>query len=209
VRKLYTHDEALELLPWYVNGTLPDTERSGVEGHVRTCLPCRVAMREQYHLAELLKEQPIVPLSADGGFERLLAEIDKRQRPPRSVLGPRASRLARLMTVTALAASLALAAWLVTLGPESSRETTFVTATESASDYVEIDIVFSAQVSEADKHALMREIGEVIAGASDVERYRVRLSERNGDRVDEIVARLRGDSRVRFAARAYSSGQAP
>ena len=209
MNKLCTHDEALELLPWYVNGTLSSAERSRVEQHVRTCLPCRVAMHEQAHLAALLKEQPIVPLSADGAFDRLLAEIDKKQRPARSTLGPHAPRLGRLTTVIALAASLAIAAFLVTLGPESTREATFVTATQSASEGVEIDIVFAAQVPEADKHALMREIGEVMADSSDIGRHRVRLSEQDRDRVDEILARLRGDSRVRFAARAYSSRQAP
>jgi anti-sigma factor RsiW len=209
VRKLYTHDEALELLPWYVNGTLSDTERSGVEGHVRTCLPCRVAMQEQHHLAALLKEQPIVPLSADGGFERLLAEIDRAQQPPQGVLAWGAPRLVRVATITALAASLAVAAWLVTLGTESPREATFVTATGSASDSVEIDIVFAAGVPETAKHALISEIGDLTGDPSDVGRYRVRLSEVNGERADEIVERLRGDARVRFVARAYSGGQVP
>jgi hypothetical protein len=209
VSKLYTHDEALELLPWYVNGTLSDAENSGVERHVRTCLPCRVAMQEQHHLAALLKQQPTVPLSADGGFEELLARIDKTHRPQHGVFGARAPRLARWAAVSALAASVAVAAWLVILGTESTRETTFVTASQSASDSVEIDIVFAAGVPEADKQALVREIGDVMGEPSDIGRYRVRLTGENRSRADEIVVRLRGDARVRFAARAYSGEQAP
>lgn len=207
--KLYTHEEALELLPWYVNGTLSDAEHADVERHVRTCLPCRVALQEQHHLSALLKQQPTVPLSADGGFERLLAKIDKTQPPPRSMSWARAPRLARFATITALAASFALAAWLVTLETDSSLEPTFVTATQSSSDSVEIDIVFAAQVTEAEKQELIREIGSVVAEPSDVGRYRVRLTDEDADRADEIVERLRGDARVRFAARAYSGGAAP
>lgn len=203
--KLYTHDEALALLPWYVNGSLSDAEHSGVERHVRTCLPCRVALQEQHHLAALLKQQPTVPLSADGGFERLLAKIDAQ--PPQ--LRPGVQRLTRLATVTALAASLALAAWLLTLGTSSRDDATFVTATQTASDDLEIDIVFAAEVREADKQALIQEIGETMAGPSDFGRYRVRLTEENSARVDAIVERLRADARVRFAARAYSGGQDP
>jgi anti-sigma factor RsiW len=209
VSKLYTHEEALELLPWYVNGSLSEAEHADVERHVRTCLPCRVAMQEQHHLAALLKQQPTVPLSADGGFERLLAKIDGTQQPPRSRFFPRAPRLARLVTITTLAASMALAAWLVTLDRDSSREPTFVTATQPASDSVEIDIVFAAQVTEPDKQSLIREIGSVMTEPSDVGRYRVRLTDEDADRADEIVERLRGDARVRFAARAYSGGAAP
>jgi hypothetical protein len=208
VTKLYTHEEALALLPWYVNESLSDEEHSGVERHVRTCLPCRVAMQEQYHLAALLKQQPTVPLSADGGFERLLAEIDG-QRPRLRVFKPRVLRLTRLATVTALAASLALAAWLLTLGTDSRRDATFVTATQTASDDVEIDIVFAAEVPDADKQALIREIGDVVAGPSDFGRYRVRLAAENAARADVIVERLRADARVRLAARAYSGEQDP
>lgn len=207
--KLYTHDEALELLPWYVNGTLSDAEHSGVERHVRTCLPCRVAMQEQQHLAALLKQQPTVPLSADGGFEKLLATIDNTQRPQHGMFGMRAPRVARWATVTALAASVAVAAWLVILGTDSIREPQFVTASQPVSDNVEIDVVFAAEVSVADKQALLREIGDVMGDPSDIGRYRVRLTEENRARADEIVARLRSDTRVRFAARALSGEKAP
>jgi anti-sigma factor RsiW len=209
VSELYTHEEALELLPWYINGTLSDTEHSAVERHVRTCLTCRIALQEQNRIAALLKQQPTVPLSADGGFEALLARIDKAQRPELGLFGMRAPRLARLATATALAASIALAAWLVILGTDSSREATFVTASQSATGNVEIDVVFAPEVPEADKHALIREVGGVMSGPSAVGRYRVRVAEENHADADAIIARLRADERVRFAARAYSDEQAP
>jgi hypothetical protein len=208
LNRLLSHEEALELLPWYVNGTLSDAEHSGVERHVRSCLPCRVAMQEEYHLAALLKQQPTVPLSADGGFEQLLAEIDAAHRP-RRIFGSRTSRFARFATVAAIAASLAVAAWLLTLRGDSRREATFVTATGPASGNVEIDVVFVADVADADKQALIREIGGAVGEPSDVGRYRVRLTAADTANVDAIVARLRADARVRFAGRAYSNEQAP
>ena len=210
MNELYYHEEALELLPWYVNGTLSDAEHVGVERHVRSCLPCRVALQEQYQLAELLKQQPTVPLSAEGGFEQLLAQIDAQRRPPpRRISEPSARRLVRLATVTALAASLAVAAWLLTLSRDSSRDAPYVTATQSNDGAVEIDVVFAAQVAEADKRALIREIGEVVGEPSATGRYRVRLSAADAGRTEELVERLRSDARVRFAARAYSSAQTP
>ena len=208
MNKLYTHEEALELLPWYVNGTLTDAEHVGVERHVHGCLPCRVALREQYHLATLLKQQPTVPLSAEGGFEQLLAEIDAARQPPRRI-SERARWLARAATVTALAASLALAAWLVTLDGDSRRDATFVTTTRPDGGGVEIDVVFAAQVAEADKLALVRELGEPIGEPSIAGRYHVRLVDADTERAEEIIARLRADPRVRLVARAYSGEQDP
>jgi anti-sigma factor RsiW len=203
--KVYTHEESLELLPWYVNGTLADAEHKGVERHLRSCLPCRVALQEQHHLAALLKRQPTVPLSAEGGFERLLAQIDAARQSPHPTSGPRVRQLARLTTFTALAASLAFAAWLVTVGTDSSREGSFVTATQSGNGPVEIDVVFAAQVSEDDKRALIREIGGVTSEPTETGRYRVRLDAADSGRADELIERLRTDPRVRLAARAYSS----
>ena len=209
----YPHEKAFELLPWYVNGTLSDAEHREVERHMRNCLPCRVALLEQRHLATLLKEQPTVPLSAEGGFERLLAEIDASRQSARRAAGQRAlrlPRLARFAAAAALAASLVVAAWLVTLRSDSRREATFVTATQPGGAHAEIDIIFADNVSAADHLALIREIkGVTIDGPSDVGRYRVRLTEGEPGRIDGVIERLRGDARVRFAAPAYSNGQQP
>jgi hypothetical protein len=207
VSKLYTHEQALELLPWFVNGTLAEDERVAVERHVRNCLPCRVALQEQHQLGGLLKQQPTVPLSAEVGFERLLAEIDAARRPPGEA---RTQRLARFASVTALAASLVLAVWLVIVGGDARRDATFVTATDPSSGYVGLDIVFAPQVSEAELRALIQEIDGVITGGpSEIGRYRVRLPSQDAQGADEIVERLRNDARVRFVARAYATGDEP
>jgi hypothetical protein len=207
VSKLYTHEQALELLPWFVNGTLTDDERVGVERHVRNCLPCRVALQEQHQLAGHLKQQPTVPLSAEVGFEQLLAEIDAARRPQRMV---RTQRLARFAGITALAASLVLAVWLVTFGGDTRRDATFVTASQSGDAYVGLDIVFAPEVSEAELRALIQGIdGVIVDGPSEVGRYRVRLPGQDVRRADEIVDSLRNDARVRFVARAYATGGEP
>jgi hypothetical protein len=70
-------------------------------------------------------------------------------------------------------------------------------------------VVFVAEVSETDKRALIREIGGNVGEPNSIGRYRVRLVDRDADRAEEIIAHLRSDARVRFAARAYSSEQQP
>jgi hypothetical protein len=122
----------------------------------------------------------------------------------------RTQRLARFAGITALAASLVLAVWLVTFGGDTRRDATFVTASQSGDAYVGLDIVFAPEVSEAELRALIQGIdGVIVDGPSEVGRYRVRLPGQDVRRADEIVDSLRNDARVRFVARAYATGGEP
>jgi hypothetical protein len=49
------HREVLELLPWYVNGTLAGGERSKVERHLSECLPCNAVLKEERRLLTLVR----------------------------------------------------------------------------------------------------------------------------------------------------------
>ncbi len=39
-------DEAIERLPWYLNGSLDPTERAEIHGHLADCVACRAALEE-------------------------------------------------------------------------------------------------------------------------------------------------------------------
>ncbi len=41
-----TCEQSIELLPWYLNGTLETAERDEVRGHLETCEACRTALAE-------------------------------------------------------------------------------------------------------------------------------------------------------------------
>src|SRR4051812_22598037 len=45
-RNLMTCDQAIELLPWYLNGTLESGELAEVRQHLETCERCRAALAE-------------------------------------------------------------------------------------------------------------------------------------------------------------------
>jgi len=205
--KLLNHEETFELLPWFVNGTLSDTEHAGVEHHVRNCLPCRIALLEQAQLEKLLKQQPIVPLSAEPAFDRLLDEIGAERR--RALGSSRASSafsgvFARhAVTAAVLVASLGVASWLATLGRDALRDSEFVTLTgQTAADF-ELDIVFADELSAAERNAIIGDVdGVITAGPNDVGRYRVRIGG-NPQQVEDALERLRADRRVRFAGRAF------
>ena len=70
-----SHDQAFELLPWLVNGSLAAGERDAVEEHLRSCLPCRRELKMQRHLHEALRAQAAVHLSPHSGFETLTRQL--------------------------------------------------------------------------------------------------------------------------------------
>lgn len=44
-----THQEIIEILPWFVNGTLDSQEREAVEAHLPTCQECAQELEELFH----------------------------------------------------------------------------------------------------------------------------------------------------------------
>ncbi|HEY8521883.1 MAG TPA: zf-HC2 domain-containing protein [Gammaproteobacteria bacterium] len=197
------HEDVIELLPWLVNGTLSDAERERVERHVRSCLPCRAARRTEQRLAALVQAQPTVRLSAERGFEELLAQVE--QPAPRRRLGV-APRHAAL-----LAAGVAAAAVIAWVGlPDAGDRGEFATLTTHArADARRLDVIFAPDASEADVRGLLREIGgTIVAGPTELGRYTVQLDGDARD-VDAAIARLRADERVRFAARSFEGDAGP
>ncbi len=194
------HERAAELLPWLVNGTLAPAERELVERHVKTCLPCRAALRAEQRLAALVQAQPTVPVSASEGFERLSERIPKPRR--------HASRHAPWLLATA--AALALAAWLAVdvARPPPAPEFATLSSANAPARGARIDIVFAAETAETDVRDVVRELGgSIVDGPNAVGRYTVALPAPVAapGELDALLERLGRDPRVRFAARSFAT----
>ena len=202
------HRTVMELLPWYVNGTLPEAERRSVERHLRECLPCRAALKDERRLAAVLHGRASDNVSMERNFERLVDRIRTPQRPPR---GARAfaglrhgipSSVIAATAVTLVAALIGTALWL---GVRHDG-TGYSTATSTVQDASQrIDIIFAAGVDERQIRELLASInGTIIGGPSDLGRYTVRLSEQLNDaELRALLARLNEDERVRFAGHSF------
>lgn len=197
-----SHEEAALLLPWLVNGTLDSSERERVERHVRGCVTCRTELVEQRALASLVRDRPIVPLSAERDFERLRQALDRNA--SHCSLGPRAATWAVAASITIVAIAALVASLVV-----GTREPVapYRTLTQGETPPMLVDVVF-ADISDDELRDLIETLGaEIVAGPSPrVGRYTLRLvDDRATDAdLDDLVRRLRDDRRVRFAARAYS-----
>jgi hypothetical protein len=70
------HQEAWELLPWYVNGTLTGDERRAVDEHLERCPLCRGELAANEELALAVRRAAEPPPAADDRLGSLLARLD-------------------------------------------------------------------------------------------------------------------------------------
>jgi hypothetical protein len=67
------HDEAQELLPWLVNGTLGPAEIERVDTHLADCAACRSELTAERRLAT---EVATLPLDSDSSWNRIKQRLD-------------------------------------------------------------------------------------------------------------------------------------
>lgn len=202
------HGRVLELLPWYVNGTLSAAEHEEIRDHLRQCLACNAALREEQTLKGLIGRQAQAGVEAQHGLATLLQRIDAAKRPGRTV------SLASPVWRYGLAAAVGgLVVWgLITFSDAPTRVgqdaefSTLSSATPSASNH--IDLVFEDEPDAASVDAFVAEIdATIISGPSDIGRYTVEIPPAQD--VDRLIATLRRDPRVRFASRSYGDDAEP
>jgi len=207
------HQEIIEVLPWYVNGTLNQTERAAVVQHLDS--GCQECIREVANLTAMRKLVVAVgdeePEPSPFLLNRALAEIEDYERtrtepkqgPSQSWLStlreswwPRTPVLARI----ALAAQMAL---LLVVGgvaiyqhshPEVVYTTTSGPSTGKAGQAM-ISVVFNEKASERDIRQTLEEIrGTIIDGPTPQGSYTVQLPVRPEqtaelDKVLQILSR--------------------
>ena len=120
-----SHREIIDLLPWYVNGTLLPDEREKVAAHLAGCPDCLAESQMLNVLRSAVEESNArLPFPADGQLDALLSRIEKEgtARPHRGLVarikdwwGPlpafaRWALVAQAVAVVALAC-MAVALW--------------------------------------------------------------------------------------------------
>jgi hypothetical protein len=143
----------------------------------------------------------------EAGFEQLDRELDAAARG-RGLHRFRRYTAAAPFALAAAAgvAVLAVLLWFTPL-PNLTSETYSTLATPASESEALLDIVFAADATAGQMAALLDEIGgEIVAGPSELGRYRVRV--RGGTVKDaqlaELLRTLTADSRVRFAGRSLA-----
>jgi hypothetical protein len=220
-----THSEIVQLLPWYVNGTLSEDERSAAEVHLAQCQECS---RELKQLKELesavlgVAEQAPAPSSA--GLNRVLARIEvyekERQRAHEKRFGgltwlsdawtswwQPTPNLARAVIAVQLLVILALAGMLsLRKGPGGTGETAGGPAgVQRPQEVTQISVSFVDGVSERMiRETLLNIKGRIVDGPSVLGLYTVEvpIPPQQREQVDKLIQQLQHNAQVvRFAAR--------
>jgi hypothetical protein len=210
------HDEVFGLLPWYLNGTVAETERQKVDEHVRVCAACSAELARErgiYRAMSAESSLEFIPAS----FSRLQARLDSLPPGKLAELEPSALRSAspqgttrprgRMPWARLAAASIAALA-LGSLGLVSvdrwmqiralpSEYRTVTTPAPRPSDEV-IRAVFSPAITLVELQAILDEAQlRIISGPTEAGVYSLAASSTRP--VTVSLSQLRRHASVRFA----------
>lgn len=220
-----THQETIELLPWYVNATLSERERREVNEHLASCAPCKAEL-EQLAVLRLavVESADELPAPSQSRFNQAMAQIDAFERTRQSApakttswlselrdriadvlfgwCGPmptlgRAVVAAQFLFIFGLAGALSYSLW------EREPSTTLSGTQQGHGDRSRIKIAFDESITEAQLRQLLGEVhGEIVSGPSAQGLYTIEvpIPPANADQLDRLVQDLRGKQQlIRFA----------
>ena len=182
---------ALELLPWYVNGTLAGKEREEVSRMLRSSLTCRLEHARLTRLQQLMQQDDPEHAATDRAFERLISRIHRQRRW-------RGLTLWHAAAVVLVAFGLALW-WNLDLRSASQDFETLTTPEDAAANAILIRVVFASGVPEDARRELLGFHGlEMTAPPTPDGVYTLAVPE--GADARAVSNALRTDPRVEFAS---------
>lgn len=152
------HDEVRMLLPWYLNGTLSETEASLVRAHLESCPDCRadLAVHEKMKLAVSQDEAtPIVPAAS---ADTLLDRLARRESEGNSWSRHRKYAVAASLVLAALIAIVAVTTDFGPVANNQAYQTATSAAKESRIGYV-LRLRFEAGISSENRNRVLDELG--------------------------------------------------
>lgn len=189
---------ALELLPWFVNGTLEGEERETVQSALRSSITVRREHERLCRLQAVVKGDDAELAATDRGFERLMARIaaDEAAGAPRTAASARTMRRWPLAQAAAVLALVSGVVWW--LGRQDVvAPAGYETLTREAQRVPQLRLAFAPDVGDAERQALLAEFGLAQAAPPTPEGLYTLVPAANAD-ASAIAARLRADPRVAF-----------
>jgi anti-sigma factor RsiW len=187
------HRATLELLPWYVNGTLEGGERAQVEAHLSACLPCRRELEAQRALQSAVSVLPQDP-ELSRALARVHSQLDTAERGLLRRLWDGSHPLLRGALAVQLALIVALTA-LLAMRPSAEYRT--LSAQTGAQERTGIAVIFKDGRSEQEVRALLTQLGaRIVDGPTQTGAYTLAV---DAARRDSAIAALREHAAVKLA----------
>ena len=219
-RRERLHQRVWDLLPWYANGALRDSERRTVEAHLAECPRCREEIAACQRLGEVIRQtEPDVPAAHPSRLARLMERIDDEERSHgwrRAVLAPweglaalvratpplaRAALVVQLVFLVALTGLLlgAPQSWRPSAPPAQEYQTLSESAPAIPAATARLRLVFAERTTEQEvRHLLLDIRGQIVAGPSALGVYTVEVPA-GPDPLEKVLAHLRAQPRVSLA----------
>ena len=194
-------DVLCELLPWYVNDTLADSERRQLERHLRHCQKCRQELPVLLGIQRCMRDESVTVLMPPPNVEKFLAEIgngDGFRYTNRNVWVAGSIAASILLTVFAFF-------WLQS-DNSTTTPTQFQTATSAGSeqsfDYVLL-VALDENVEAGEQLSVLHSYNPLsIAGPDSLGKYRVvvRLPARSMEALEDYRQSIESNSKISSVA---------
>ncbi|HEY6131128.1 MAG TPA: hypothetical protein VIV27_03880, partial [Halioglobus sp.] len=221
-RETSVHEDVSLLLPWYVNSTLGEGQRTAVEEHLRNCIVCRRELAIEHKTLDLFRNTSTLDQSVQAGFERLHRRIAERTSPrPRKhqagaanlawnrALQTIRSLVGKRLPSALLVASLAVITVSVALTyfareqpqPNSDNYHTLSSPAVGVVNRDDVQVIFAPGTSLETIEELFQSLpARIIAGPNSTGIYTVRLLNMTADRDRQTaILELRDQPQIIFA----------
>ncbi|MGR8936115.1 MAG: zf-HC2 domain-containing protein [Gammaproteobacteria bacterium] len=213
------HEQALSLLPWYVNGTLDAEERRLVARHLQDCKKCWQEHSDILKQSAYCARSAVPELSAQDAFNRLLHRIENESRNKYIATGKMTECYRFLQNIPSLFghSKPSAAAWTIVLlvvpatlwllpylpeTPATSYRTLSSTRGSADAAADAIHVIFAATADLARRQRILAAVhGKIIAGPNARGVYLIQIPAPQGSEANmaQSLALLRGETGVLFA----------
>ena len=201
-----THEVALELLPWLVNGSLSNDEASAAGDHAQSCVICRRELERLKLFQEpfsLASDAVVAPAPDMRAINRRIDDLIARRNGWRDALWQLrvfAQSPWRVVFVAQSIALLVLASLLLAPSPPQTVFTT-LSSPSALTKAGSVRVVFSPDLDEPTLSGMLHEYKlSIIDGPTERGVYTLGSNERLGDRaLSQMVASLQNRKEVLFA----------
>ena len=71
----HEHRAVWSLLPWFINRTLSAAEQVRVESHIKTCITCRIELKQQRQVYDNIQQAELMQQMSNASFNQLKKRI--------------------------------------------------------------------------------------------------------------------------------------
>ena len=204
VRESFSHEQALELLPWLVNDSLDELEKEAVLEHAHACVICRRELTDLQQVRDSVSRDSISSPVPEPDMRNVNARIDalidgqNRGRELLSRLGNVFGSRWRIAFVAQTVVLIVLASVLLWPEPEGARFST-LTQPDNLPDGRYVRVVFTPDIQQSQLTSLLDTYDLVIVeGPSNRGVYTLGVNNSTQDS-DRLLSSLQGDPDVLFA----------